>query len=576
MSEGTQRRLAAILAADVVGYSRLMGEDEAGTLAALRQLRSELFAPTVQSHGGTVIKDMGDGWLVAFDSAADAVTCAVAVQETLADHETIKLRVGVHVGDVTHADKDVFGDGVNIAARLQDLAEPGAIVISDTSRRSIDGKLAGSFNDLGRQKLKNITDPVTAYGWGMIAASTKPTGLEFSDKPAIAVLPFDNMSGDAEQDYFADGITEDIITVLSKFQTFNVSARNSTFAYKGTSTDIKQMARDLRANYVVEGSVRKGGERVRITAQLIDAESGNHVWAERYDRELEDIFAVQDEITERIVAAVAPGVLAAEIRRAQKKDANDLDTWDAIMRARWHLMRFSATDSAEAKRLLSWANERDPNNVVAWSDLAWCHLFDFSFGWCDSVPAALEHASQAAERAIALDRGDARAQTARGIVALFAERHEEAAKSLEMAIELNGSDPLARGYLGLTLVFGGHGAAACSHFQDAMRLSPRDHFMIIWLIGSAFVSFAQENFDEAIEWLLKARQENPKFPDVYALLAASNAFLGNTSEARLALKELLRIMPGLTARDPRLVRPFKQTVDRDRFLDGLRKAGLGS
>ena len=590
MSERTQRRLAAIVSADVVGYSRLMGVDEAGTHERLQARFRDLVQPKIVEHRGRVVKLMGDGLLAEFPSVIDAVNWALEVQATVAELDTetaaderIEYRVGVNLGDIIVDGDDIFGDGVNVAARLQEIAGTGGVCISDKVHTEVRGKVSVEFADGGAQAVKNITEPVHVWRWSPNQQATaKPvvTGpdepLPLPDKPSIAVLPFDNMSGDPEQEYFADGITEDIITVLSKFQTFRVCARNSTFVYKGTSINIKKLSQELGVQYVVEGSVRRGGNRVRITAQLIDAGSGSHVWADRFDRELEDIFAVQDEITEKIVAAVAPEVLAAEILRAQKKDTKDLGTWDAIVRARWHLMRFSRKDSAEAKRLLGQATQQDPNNVVAWSDFAWCHLFDFSFGWSDSVATSLEQASQASSKAIALDRNDGRAQTARGIVALFSRRHDEAAEALQKAIDLNASDPVARGYLGLTMMFGGESAQAFPHFQDAMRLSPRDHFVIIWLIGCAFVSFSEERYDEAIDWLRKARQENPQFPDVYALLAASHAYLDEMHEASVALDELLGILPGLTSNDSRLVRPFKQQVDRVRFMNGLRKAGLDS
>ena len=315
MKNGSKRRLAAVLAADVVGYSKLMGADEAGTLAAMRQLRSGVFAPLVAEHGGNLIKSMGDGWLVEFPSVGDGVSCAIKVQEALARHETIKLRIGLHIGDVTFEDEDIYGDGVNIAARLQEIAVPGAVVISDIAQRSIDGKRASAFVDLGTHALKNISEPVTAYGWGMTAVAARASALPLPDKPSIAVLPFDNLSSDVEQGYFSDGITEDIITALSRFSWFFVIARNSTFAYKGKSIDIRQVGRELGVRYVLEGSVRRAGNRIRITGQLVEAETGNHIWADKYDRDLKDIFELQDEITLTIAATIEPELFAFESQR---------------------------------------------------------------------------------------------------------------------------------------------------------------------------------------------------------------------------------------------------------------------
>jgi TolB-like protein len=326
-----QRRLAAILAADVVGYSKLMGEDEAGTLAALRQLRRELLAPAVTEFRGNLIKSMGDGWLVEFPSAVDAVTCAIKVQESLTDQDLIKLRIGLHIGDVTFEDEDIYGDGVNIAARLQEIASPGAIVISDNARRSIDGKLAAAFQELGLQELKNIADPVIAYAW--VAAnketSENKTALPLPDKPSIAVLPFDNMSGNAELDYLADGISEDITTEISRYSQLFVIARNTAFTYKGQNVSVLDIAQELNVHFVLEGSVRKAGNQLRINAQLIDGRNGNHLWAERYDGSVDEIFKLQDEVTRKIVSAAEPHIgftVAARIERGEKlfDDAEDL------------------------------------------------------------------------------------------------------------------------------------------------------------------------------------------------------------------------------------------------------------
>ena len=338
MSEMTQRRLAAIVALDVAGYSRLMGADEEGTLAALKAHRRELVDPAMQRHSGRIVSSAGDGMLVEFASVVDAVQACLAVQRAMAERNAevvaarrIAFRIGINVGDVIVDGGDIFGDGVNVAARLEGLADPGGICVSRSVRDQIRDRLPITVRDMGEVAVKNIARPVRAFKLaidGAAGALAPPPAAEAAaaDRPSIAVLPFDNMGGDPEQEYFADGITEDIITVLSKFRTFSVAARNSTFVYKGEGIDIKQAAGELGVRYLVEGSVRKSGNRVRITAQLIDAEGGDHVWAERYDRELEDIFAVQDEITECVVAAIAPEVVTAEIQRAQRKDVSDLDT----------------------------------------------------------------------------------------------------------------------------------------------------------------------------------------------------------------------------------------------------------
>jgi adenylate cyclase len=412
MSDGTHRKLAAIISADVVGYSLLMGKDEANTLAALRQWRAKEFEPAISSSNGRVVKNMGDGWLVEFDSAGDAVTCAIQVQEKLSDHETLKLRIGLHIGDITHADGDIYGDGVNIAARLQEIAEPGAIVISDVTRRSIDGKLATVFSDLGQQELKNIAEPITAFGWGMTTAQAVASPLPLPDKPSIAVLPFENMSGDPEQEYFSDGITEDIITALSKFRWFFVTARNSTFTYKGTAIDIKQVGRELGVRYVLEGSVRKGGNRVRITAQLIEAETGNHIWAERYDRELDDIFELQDEITQTIAAAVEPELAGSERNRVLYRPTQNLQAYDLMHQGVARLLQLDHGPSRvlEAIDLLKQAIVIDPNFGAAYGRLALFYYGLLALRWAERPEETLQEGIRCAKQAMNLDRQESKSR----------------------------------------------------------------------------------------------------------------------------------------------------------------------
>ncbi|MDP6689433.1 MAG: adenylate/guanylate cyclase domain-containing protein, partial [Alphaproteobacteria bacterium] len=362
------RKLAAILAADVAGYSKLMGADESGALAALRELRSDLFQPTVSEHRGEVVKSMGDGWLVEFASVIDAVNCALQVQQNLANHEIIKLRIGIHIGDIVHEDEDIYGDGVNVAARLQEIAAPGGVALSDTARKVLDGKLASEFTDAGEKQLKNIAEAVRVFVSGNGDTDRTPgvdVLLPLPDKPSIAVLPFDNMSGDPEQEYFSDGITEDIITALSKFRWFFVCARNSTFTYKGQAVDVTQVGRELGVRYVLEGSVRKAGNRIRITAQLIEAATGNHIWAERYDRQLDDIFDLQDEMQQAIVAAVEPEMAGAEMDRAVKKAPQMLDAWDLFQQANWHFNQRSLEDTDLAEPLYEKVVALDPSFAPA-------------------------------------------------------------------------------------------------------------------------------------------------------------------------------------------------------------------
>jgi TolB-like protein len=471
MSEETQRKLAAIISADVVGYSRLMGEDEAGTLAVLRKFRAGLFDPTVSEHRGEIVKSMGDGWLVAFDSAADAVTCAIKVQEKLTGHEVLKVRIGLHIGDVTFADGDIFGDGVNVASRLQEIAVPGAIVISETAKRSIDGKLAADFNDLGAQELKNITDPIAAFGWSMSEVAARPATTTNDEKPSIAVLPFDNMSGDPDQEFFADGMAEEIITALSKLRWFFVIARNSTFAYKGKAADVRQVARELGVRYILEGSVRRAGQRVRIAAQLIDGESGNHLWAERYDREVTDIFAVQDEIAAAVVGAIEPQLHAAESLRIASRPPESLDAWGSVVRGLWHLGRFTREDNEEALKLLRQAVSLSPDYAKAHAVLAFAEARRVLFG--EEIEETLKAALGIAEAAVALDGEDPWGHFAVGYIICFESRYEEAIACYRRAIALNENFALAHGNIAGAAGRGGRGGRTVLADESAGRFQLR-------------------------------------------------------------------------------------------------------
>ena len=586
-----ERRLAAVLAADVAGYSRLMGADEEGTLGKLKALRKALFDPKIVEHRGRIVKTTGDGMLVEFASAVDAARCAVEIQRDMAAQNSdvppdnrIEFRIGIHVGDIIIDDNDIFGDGVNIAARLEGIAEPGGVCISDDAHRQIRGKVDFSYNDMGLQSLKNIVEPMRAWHMrlGSDAISLLPLSsaaapvqaLALPDKPSIAVLAFQNMSGDAEQEYFADGIAEDIITALSKSRWLFVIARNSSFTYKGHAVDIKQIGRELGVRYVLEGSVRKAGNRLRITGQLIEAATGTHLWAERYDRALEDIFAVQDEITHSIIGAIAPGILAAEIQRSQGKETAELGQWERLMRAHWHIRRFTREDSSEAIRLLDELLQRQPDNAMALADLAFSLHFAALFGWTDAPAAAKVRMSETARRAVASDEQDAAAHTSLSIHELFLGQHDNAIRRLLRAIDLDPNSSFARGYLGTAYAFGGECDPAIQNLQEAMRLSPRDFLMVVWFTVSAWAYLSAGNFEQASDCARRAIDCNPAFPDAHATFAAASAHLGHVDDARAGLDEFMRLMPGLTVGDDRLIRPFRRPADRERFLEGLRKAGL--
>ena len=579
---GGRQRLAAILAADVVGYSRLMTADEHATVAALDAARA-IFRSRIESSQGRVVDMAGDSVLAVFDSATGAVSAALAVQEALEaaartapDDRRMRFRMGIHLGDVIEkADGAVYGDGVNIAARLEGLAAPGGIAVSDAVQGAVRNRLAVTFVDMGERQVKNMAS-LRAYEV-KVASSPSDAGqppVARRDRPSVAVLPFANMSGDPEQEYFADGISEDVITELSKFHSIFVIARNSSFTYRGQAIDVRKVAKDLNVRYVLEGSVRRAGTTIRVTAQLIDAISGRHVWAERYDRALVDLFAVQDEITRSIIGSIAPGIVMAEIQHSKGKTVAELDTWDRIMRAHWHIRRFTAVDFREAGRLLEELLAQEPDNAVALGDLAFSLHFAAIFGWTDSPPAAMARMGELAQRAVASDDQDAAAHTSLAIHELFSGRHDDAMRRLRRAIELNPNSSFAHGYVGVVNAFGGEHDLAIETVQEAIQLSPRDLLMVIWRVVEAWSHLGAERFDQAAERARLAIGWNAAFADAHAILASALGHAGRLDEARIALDECVRQLPGLTLSDHRLKRPFRRAADQQRFLDGLRKAGL--
>ena len=501
-----------------------------------------------------------------------------------ADADRIEFRIGIHQGDIVVEGDDIFGDGVNVAARLESLAEPGGVCVSARVEEDVAGRLDLIFDDIGEQNLKNIVRPVRVYRVRRAIAENKPKSmsvdgapvLPLPDKPSIAVLPFANMSGDAEQEYFSEGITEDIITNLSHNRAFFVISRSTSFTYKGPAVDVGKVARELGVRYVLEGSVRRAGNRVRITAQLIDAETGHHLWADRYDRELADVFAVQDEIAQSIASAIAPGIISAEVQHAQRKDPSQLDAWDRAVWAHWHIRRFTQTDLAEARRLLEEAIDVDPTNSMAFSDLAFLRHFQAVFGWGESIAEAHTAAGEAARKAVSLDDGDATAHTVLAIYEMFSGRHEEARRRLRRALDLDPNSAFAHGYIGVSHAFSGDRDAVLRHCDEALRLSPRDPLLLLWYLPKGWAALNAERYEEAIEFAIRAAEAHPEFPDIYAVRAAAEGQLGRVDAGRSTLDELLRRMPGLTASDPRLDRPFGRAADLERFLEGLRKAGMSA
>ncbi len=579
-----RQRLAAILAADVAGYSRLMGGDERATVAALDSARG-IFREHIETHQGRVIDMAGDSVLAAFDTATGAVAAALAVQESLVamaatvpEDRQMRFRIGVHLGDVMEkADGTVYGDGVNIAARLEGLAEPGGITVSDAVQGAVQGRVNATFADQGEQQVKNILHTVHAYRLVTVQREALTSALDrsrkpSSEKPSIAVLPFANMSGDPEQEYFADGISEDIITGLSKLRWFFVIARNSSFVYKGKADDVKRVARELGVRYVLEGSVRKGGNRVRITAQLIDASTGSHIWADRYDGELTDIFALQDEITKKVVAAIEPKLLEAEGIRSQNRSPEDFGAWDMVINANSLFWRLTKAEGDAAIEILQSAVERYPNYAPAHSMLAFDILVSGYVGWRLTEPQVRQAATLAA-RAAELDNSDPWAHLALGYVAYTMRRTDEAVEEFERALELNPNFAAAHGYLGMALALDGRSDQAITHLEQAIRMSPHDPQNAIFNVGLAVVHYLAGRYAEAVGFGRKSLQLRDGMTGGHRIYCASLAQAGQIDEARAALTRLKELQPDISIAWIETYVPYTPGQIA-KFLEGMRKAGL--
>ena len=582
--ERPKRRLAAILASDVVGYSRLMGVNEERTLAQLQAHQRELLEPSISEHRGRIVKTTGDGMLVEFASVVDALRCATEIQRGMTERnaevptaERIEFRIGINVGDIMSEGGDIFGDGVNVAARLEALADPGGICVSGRVQEDARGKFDIPFEDRGEQPLKNIAWPVRVYKVRLGGETpTAVPALSLPDKPSIAVLPFTNMSGDPEQEYFADGVTEDLITALSRIRWFFVIARNSCFAYKGQSTDIRDVARKLGVAYVLEGSVRKAGNRVRVTAQLIDGGSGNHVWAQRYDRDLEDIFSVQDEITETLAGAIEPELGKAERERARTRRPDDLRAWDLCQRGLWHTYKRTRQDLADAQHMFRQAIEIDPGLARAYAAAEEAFFFQFVGGYVDTGEAAKADALRFAEKAVQLDGEDAFNRYALGRALTLVRRHDSAVFELRKAIELNPSFAQAHSALAMALATGGHPEEALPHIELAMRLSPQDPYFGQFLVRRAEACLFSGRVVEAVE----AAERSLREPNIqwsrWAILAAAQAHLGRLEEARRSIEALRILRPEIDLAFTRDYWPIADAKALEYLLDGLRKAGLSA
>jgi adenylate cyclase len=597
--EETVRKLAAIFAADVAGYSRLMGQDEIGTLRRLTACRT-ILDELIAAYRGRIFGSAGDSVVADFASAVDAIQCAVAVQEALAVEELLRFRIGVHVGDVIVQGDNLFGDGVNIAARLEALAEPGGICISGTVRDHIGSQLPFAFADLGEQQVKNIAQPLRAYrvrttlthpvanapgsplsriaGEGAErrrreAGEGSSPALALSDKPSIAVLPFASMSGEPEQEFFADGIAEDIITALSRYSSLFVIARNSCFTYKGRAVDVKQVGRELGVRYVLEGSLRKAGNRIRVTAQLVDAETGKHVWAERYDRDLADIFAVQDEITDAVTTAIAPAVADAERHRAARKPPVSLDAWAAYQRGMWHLSKRSADDEALARNFFQQATDLDPNFSGGYTGLA----FAQRQAAVRAGSASTETLSVAlARRAVALDGNDAEARACLGIMTLWQADYEGALAEIEAALAISPNLADAYGVLGSVLNWSDRRREARVALEKSIRLDPRNPNLAIRLLALIVNFYLSGEYDAAIGAAKRTIRAYPDYGSAYRWLAAALGQVGRMKEAKEALQRAISIAPDTFDMYVRRGVPWHRPEDDAHMIEGLRKAGWES
>jgi adenylate cyclase len=592
--ERVDRRLAAVLAADVAGYSRLMGADEEGTLARLKAVRKTLVDPVITSHRGRIVKTTGDGMLVEFASAVDAVRGAVEVQRAMANQnasvqqdERIEFRIGVHVGDIIIDDNDIFGDGVNVAARIEGIAEPGGVCMSDDAYRQIRGKVEILCDDLGPQNLKNIAEPMRAWrvkllGQGATtSASASPASqvaaLALPDKPSIAVLPFQNMSGDPEQEFFADGMVEDIITELSRVRGFFVIARNSTFTYKGHAVDIKQVGRELGVRYVLEGSVRRLASRIRITVQLIEVENARHMWAEKYDRLLADMFEIQDEITKAIVGTLEPEIGAAERARARLKPPSHLGAWEFYQRGMWHLLRRNRDGLKSAQELFERAIERDANFSAPHSGIAITSFYNITHGFTTDATATLERLLVEASEAIALDGADASAHTALGLGLMESRNFDKSLYEHGLAISLSPNSAYAHWAFGYALLRSERNQEALDRFDIALRLSPRDPLTWSYLTLKAASLYRLLRYSEAAALAQEATTHptaDAVWPHVH--LAASLGQLGQYDIAATVISDLCKLRPGLTIS---VFRNWPHNRSRpeiwlDHIAEGLRKAGL--
>ena len=595
------RKLIAVVYADMVGYSRLIGLDDAGTLHRLRTLRRALIDPAIREHGGRVVQTGGDSLLVAFDSIDGAVRCAVRVQQQVPVYDgdqppdrRIRFRIGINIGDVIPDGTDLHGDGVNIAVRLEAAGPVGGICVSRTVRDHVHGQLDLAFEPVGELTLKNIARPVEAFVLRLdptaetsevskltstppdVGLSNAPylpaVPLALPDKPSVAVLPFRNMSGDPEQEYFADGITEDITTALSRLRWFFVIARNSSFTYKRKVVDVRLIAHELGVRYVLEGSVRKGGDRLRVTAQLIDATTGNHIWAQRYDREVADFFALQDDITSNVVATIEPQLYAAEDIRAKHKRPESLNAWDCVARALSLTMKVTKHDNAAAQDLLKKAIAIDPSYAQAHSILAFSLSLANSWSWQPSE-SVLEPAWDFAQNAVRLDVDDPWAHLALGHLHRQRRELEDAVAEFQNAVALNPNFAFAHTHLGLALCFLGRSEEALVELDTAERLSPRDFQAGLNNTARAIACFIDRRYRDGVDFARRATRQDADSVGAHHLVVVNSALAGEVEEARKALQTLKRFEPDLSLETLDMA-VYAREEDRRRYFEAFRLSGL--
>jgi adenylate cyclase len=571
------RRLAAILAADIAGYSALMGSDEARTVSDLKGHQAVVL-PMVGDFGGRVIDTAGDGILAEFPSVLNAVECAVAIQRKMIERNSaieperrMEFRIGINLGDVIYDSNRIFGDGVNVAARLEGIAEPGGICVSGKVHEEIRAKIGLAYEDLGDKQLKNIAEPVRVYGIRLDGAPRR-AALALPDKPSIAVLPFQNMSGDLEQEYFSDGMTEDLITDLSKVSGLFVIARNSCFAYKGRSVKVQDIGRDLGVRFVLEGSVRKAGNRVRITAQLIDAGNGGHLWAERFDRDLTDIFSTQDEVVEKIVGTLAVTLTQGEEQRLHRRGTGNVAAYESWLRARELLSRGTKESLAHAQVMYRRAIEIDQNFPAPHAGLALASISEYASGWAPDPAQALDEAERWARRAVELNDQEPVCHMALGSVSLWRRDHEGALAEFRRMIDLDPNFAQGHAALGLALMYAGRAAEALEPIAMAMRLDPLYPAMLLHFLAQA--NFSLGKYEIAAQQCVDRIARNPGTDASRMLLASCYGHLGRVEDARTAWAELLKVNPDFTLMQRARVLPYKDAGDFQRIAEGLAKAGL--